>query len=318
MNRLISSIAFATLSISSAMASGAGLTLSTDLPASEPLTAPSVEALAASIGAVATDTTASTADLGIVKGRVHRPEMDEKVIVGKDTVNLVLEDRNFGRYDRGLFNYLFIPAKQWSFGLMASYGQFNADDMEILQAVKNFDFDVKQYAIRPTVSYFFRHNQCVGLKFDYTRAEIDLGSLEFNFLDDLSFDIHDISYYSSKYSIGVFYRNYVGFGREKRFAVFNEACLSFGSGSSRFKRPFDGKIRDTRTDLTEVALNFSPGVCMFIMENLSFNVSFGVFGVHLRNEKQVTDGVEEGSRFSSGANFKFNLFNINFGIGVHI
>ena len=257
-------------------------------------------------------------DFGIVKGRIHHPEMDEKVIVGNDTVNLVLKDRNFGRYDRGLFNYLFIPAKQWAFGLMASYGEFNANDVEILQALKDCDFKGKQYAIRPTVSYFFRHNQSVGLKFDYTRAEADLGRLAVNFGEDLSFDIHDISYYSSKYSIGVFYRNYVGFGREKRFAVFNEACLSFGSGSSRFKRPSDGVIRDTRTDLTEVALNFSPGVCMFIMENLSFNVSFGVFGVHLRNEKQVTDGVEEGSRFSSGANFRFNLFNINFGIGVHI
>lgn len=54
------------------------------------------------------------------------------------------------------------------------------------------------------------------------------------------------------------------------------------------------------------------------MENLSFNVSFGVFGLHLTNEKQITNGESEGSRFSSGANFKFNLFNINFGIGVHI
>lgn len=254
----------------------------------------------------------------IVKGRIHHPEMDEKVIVGNDTVNLILKDRNLGRYDRGLFNYLFIPAKQWSFDLMASYGSFDADDVEILQALENFDFNGKQYAIRPSVAYFFRHNQSVGLKFDYTRSEADLGRLAVNFGEDLSFDIHDISYYSSKYSIGLFYRNYVGIGRAKRFAVFNEACLSFASGSSRFKRPYNDNIRDTRTDLTEVALNFSPGVCVFIMDNLSFNVSFGVFGVHLRNEKQTTDGVEEGSRFSSGANFKFNLFNINFGIGVHI
>ncbi len=265
--------------------------------------------------AVVTDTVTSKR---IVKGRVHYPEMDEKVIVGSDTVNLVLQDRNFGRYDRGLFNYLFIPKKQWAFELMASYSQFDADDVEILQALNDFDFNGKQYALRPTVAYFFRPNQCVGVKFDYTRQEADLGRLAVNFGDDLSFDIHDISYYSSKYALGVFYRNYVGLGRSKRFAIFNEACLSFGSGSSRFKRPFNDQIRDTRTDLTEGALNFSPGICMFVMDYISFNVSFGVFGVHLRNEKQVTDGVEEGSRFSSGANFKFNLFNINFGIGVHI
>jgi hypothetical protein len=54
------------------------------------------------------------------------------------------------------------------------------------------------------------------------------------------------------------------------------------------------------------------------MDYVSFNVSFGVFGVNLRNEKQQTNGLEEGSRFSSGANFKFNIFNINFGMAVFI
>lgn len=254
----------------------------------------------------------------IIKGRVYHPEFDEKVVVGNDTTNLVIRDKNYGRYDRGLFNYLFIPQKQWAFGLMASYGEFDASDVQILQALKDFDFSGKQYAIRPSVAYFFKNNQCIGLKFDYTRQEADLGRLAVNLGDDLSFDIHDISYYSSNYSFGVFYRNYVGLGRSRRFAIFNEAALSFGSGTSRFCRPYNSVIRDTKTEYTDVALNFSPGLCVFIMDYVSFNISFGVFGLHLRNEKQVTDGVDEGSRFSSGADFKFNLFNINFGIGVHI
>lgn len=260
----------------------------------------------------------STTSKFIVKGHPHHPELDEKVIIGDDTTNLVIRERNFGRYDRHLFNYLFIPKKQWIFDLTASYGEFDANDVEILQAVKNFSFDGKQYAIRPTIGYFFRNNQCVGLKFDYTRADASIGRIAFNMGDDLSFDIHDISYSSNKYSIGVFYRNYAGLSRARRFAIFNEACLLFSSGSSRFKRPYNNEIKDTRTDLTEVSLNFSPGVCVFIMESFSFNISFGVFGVHLTNEKQITDGKDEGSRFSSGANFRFNLFNINFGIGVHI
>ncbi len=254
----------------------------------------------------------------IIKGRVYHPEFDEKVVVGNDTTDLVIRDKNYGRYDRGLFNYLFIPKKQWAFGLMASYGEFDASDVQILQALKDLDFSGKQYAIRPSVAYFFKNNQCIGLKLDYTRQEADLGRLAVNLGDDLSFDIHDISYYSTNYSFGVFYRNYVGLGRSRRFAIFNEAALSFGSGTSRFRRPYNSTIRDTKTEYTDVALNFSPGLCVFIMDYISFNVSFGVFGLHLRNEKQITDGVDEGSRFSSGADFKFNLFNINFGIGVHI
>ena len=50
----------------------------------------------------------------------------------------------------------------------------------------------------------------------------------------------------------------------------------------------------------------------------AFNVSFGVFGIKLRKEDQTTNGTDEGSRFSSGANFRFNIFNINFGMLVVI
>jgi hypothetical protein len=64
------------------------------------------------------------------------------------------------------------------------------------------------------------------------------------------------------------------------------------------------------------------------MEQVSFNVSLGVFGFHLRNERQrtITEPTEEGgeiseietgNRFTSGANFRFNIFNINFGLAVH-
>lgn len=245
-------------------------------------------------------------------------ELDEKVIIGNDTVSIIIPERNYSRYDRGLYNYLFTPKGQWMFGLTASYGEFSADDVEVLQAISDLDFKGKQYAIRPTIGYFIRNNQAVGVKFAYTRGEADLGSIGFNAGEDLSFNLHDISYYSSKYTIGVFYRNYVGLGRSKRFAVFNEVSLDFGSGSSRFKRYYGDRLYDTRTNITEASLNFSPGLCVFIMENLSFNVSFGVFGLHLTKENQITNGEDEGSRFSSGANFRFNLFNINFGIGVHI
>ena len=57
---------------------------------------------------------------------------------------------------------------------------------------------------------------------------------------------------------------------------------------------------------------------MFIQDYVSFNVSFGVFGLKWRHERQSTDGIDEGSRTTSGANFRFNIFNINFGLMVVI
>ncbi len=243
---------------------------------------------------------------------------DKRVIVNGDTVSMIIPDRNFGRFDRGLFNYLFIPKGNWSFALTASYGELNTDDVQLLSMLENIDFKGKMYSIKPSISYFFRNNQSIGIKFDYTRGVADLANLALDFDDDLNFNIHDVSYYSQSFTLSTCYRNYVGLGMDKRFAVFNEVDLAFSSGSSRFKRIFDDKPKDTRTVITQASLNFSPGVCVFIQDFVGFNVSFGVFGLKMRREKQSTDGVDEGHRFTSGANFKFNIFNINFGLMVVI
>ena len=110
----------------------------------------------------------------------------------------------------------------------------------------------------------------------------------------------------------------MGLTRKGRFGVYNEVELAFSSGNSDFDRPFNGEMRRTHTTNMEARLTFSPGVCVFIMENVSFNLSFGVFGFYLRNEKQTENGISSGNRFTSGANFRINLFNLAFGIGIHI
>ncbi len=244
--------------------------------------------------------------------------MNEKVLVGNDTVSIVLPEPNFGRYDRGLYNYLFIPKGHWSFGLTASYGEFKTEDVQVLQILKDFDFKGKIYAIHPTIGYFIRNNQSVGLKFTYSRGVADLDKLAIDFDDDLNFSIKDVSYHSESFVFGTFYRNYVGLGRDKRFGVFNEVDLSFQSGSSRFKRLYNDEPKNTKTIITQASLNFSPGLAVFIQNNVAFNVSFGVFGVKWRREHQLTNGTDEGTRYSSGANFRFNIFNINFGLMVVI
>lgn len=256
----------------------------------------------------------------VVRKQLSQPpeDINEMVIVGNDTVPLIIKEPNFGRFDRGLYNYLFIPKGKWSFGLTASYGELNTDDIQFLSILENVDFKGKIYSIKPFISYFIRSNQSVGLRINYSRGIADLANLSMDFDDDLNFDLKDVSYYTHNLSASFFYRNYIGLSRAKRFGLFNEVDITFGSGSARFKRLYDGEPRDTRTVTTTASLNFSPGVAVFIQEYVAFNVSFGVFGLNLRKEKQATNGVDEGSRFTSGANFRFNIFNINFGLMVVI
>lgn len=245
-------------------------------------------------------------------------DLDEKILHRGDTLPMVLKQINLGRYDRGLSSLLYIPKGAWSFGLTASYGELETKDLEIFDLLSDIDISAHAFSIKPYLQYFIRNNLAIGLRFGYYNARGDVNSFKVDIDDDMNFNLSDIMYKAESYTGAFFVSQYIGLARHGRFGIYNEVELAFTSGSSNFQRPVEGKLRNTQTTYMDAQLNFSPGVQCFIMKNVSFHVSFGVFGFKLRNEKQTEDGVSTGNRFSSSANFRFNIFNINFGIGVHI
>jgi len=188
----------------------------------------------------------------------------------------------------------------------------------VLSYITDLDFNATTYSFNPYISYFYKHNKCVGLRFGFSRTDFSLDSFNVDFDDDINFNIHDVKYRSSKMSLELFRRNYIGLDNSRRFAVFNEVALKYGSGSGTFQRLFNDTPKITETTSNELRLDFSPGLCVFIQEKVAFNVSFGIFGWYWRRDSQVTDGNEEGSRSSSGANFKINLLNLKLGVAVFL
>ncbi len=245
------------------------------------------------------------------------PGFDEKVTFRGDTIPMVLKSRNFGRFDRGLTNYLFIPKGMWTVGLTASYGEFSTSDLEMLDMLSDADLEGHTFSLHPYVAYFLRNNISLGLKLGYSSSRGSIDSVNLDIDDDMNFSLHDIMYRSKIYSVAVAFRQYFGITRNGRFGVFNEVDLGFSSGHTDFTRPYNNELKNTHTDVGKLELGFMPGVNIFIIENISFNLSLGVFGVQLRKEKQTVDGEPMGERFTSGADFRFNIFNINFGIEAH-
>ncbi|MDE5869733.1 MAG: hypothetical protein K2H18_05830, partial [Muribaculaceae bacterium] len=245
---------------------------------------------------------------------------EDKALWKGDTIPMILKTRNLGRerFNRGLFNHLFIPKGNWMFGLTASYGEFSSEDLDIMGLLTDIDLNIHAFSIKPSVAYFIKNNISVGLRFGYNSMKGNIGSFKVDIDDDMNFSLDDVMYRNESYTAALTLSQYIGIARKGRFGIFNEVELAFSSGNSDFRRPFGGEPRETHTTYMDAALNFSPGVCVFIMENVSFNVSFGVFGYHLRNEKQTEKGENIGNRFTSGANFRFNIFNINFGLGINI
>lgn len=245
-------------------------------------------------------------------------DFSERVTFRGDTLKMMLRAPNLGRFDRGLFNYLFIPKGIWQIGVTASYGEFSTADLEVLNLLSDIDLSGHMFSIRPYFSYFIRNNMSVGLRLGYSSGRANIDSFNVDIDEDMSFNLKDIYYRSESYTAALTFNQYYGISRRGRFGIYNEVELAFSSGNSDFNRPFNGAPKLTHTTTMQAALNFSPGVCVFIMDQVSFNVSFGVFGFSLRNEKQTVDGVAMGNRFTSGANFRFNIFNINFGVAVNL
>lgn len=243
-------------------------------------------------------------------------EQPELVIVGKDTVSTIIPERNYSRFDRGLRNHIFVAKRDFLVGLTASYAEFNSDDVQVLSILKDLDFKGSIFSFKPYFAFFYRNNRAIGLRLSISNGSANLKSMKVDFDDDINFDLSDVSYTTSGFSGELFHRFYVGLDNRKRFGLFSEANLSFGTTSSDFKRTISGEQRTTSTTKTSIALNFCPGVTCFILDNVNFNLSYGIFSLFYASERQKTNGMDDGNRTSSGANFKFNLLNINFGIGV--
>ncbi len=245
-------------------------------------------------------------------------DLNEMTFWHGDSIPMAIPTKRLGRFDRKLYNWLIYPKGLWHIGLTANYGELNTEDNEFLSLIQDVDLKGKIYSIKPSVSYFLRNNLCVGIRLAFTKGEMGINSFKVDIDEDMSFNLHDIKYTSDSYSAAVFIQQYFGLSRRGRFAVFNEAEMSVGTGSSHFIRPFDGEIRDTRTKTQTFNINYSPGISIMMMKNAAFNLSFGIFGFHLKDEKQWENGEDAGSRFTSGINFRFNLFNINFGVSIII
>ena len=243
---------------------------------------------------------------------------EEKTVYRGDTVPMVLKSINLGRYDRGLFNFLYIPKGTLSLGLTASYGEISTRDLELLGLISDVSVGGHVFSIKPYLQYFIKNNLSVGVKFGYYNARGNVDTFNVDIDDDMNFSLNDIVYSSRTFSYAATLTQYIGLSRRGRFGVFNEIELAMNHGVSHFQRPYGGVLRNTKTVTTEGQINFSPGIQVFIMKQVAFHVSFGVFGFNFKNERQTEDGEFTGKRFSSGANFRFNIFNINFGIAVNV
>ena len=84
-----------------------------------------------------------------------------------------------------------------------------------------------------------------GVRLNYNRTYADIGSINLDLGDDLTFDISDYKYLEHEYTAAGFLRTYMGLGNSKVFGFFNELRLTYGYGQGKTLSGSDEKATGT-------------------------------------------------------------------------
>lgn len=229
------------------------------------------------------------------------------------------------RIDREINKLKFAYKGEVMMGLTASYGTLSSDDTDIMLILDNINADGTVATVKPFVGYFYRDNNCIGVRFGYRHMS---GTLDNTYFDagegnDLSGQLPYIDLSSDNYSFGIFHRSYAGLDPKGRFGLFAEFELALSTGTSNFlydpDRKEGGNPNRTYSDNTQVKLSFNPGAAVYIFPNVCATLSFGLGGIQYNSVTQKdADGNKVGSRKASNMRFRLNIAAINFGMTIHL
>ena len=228
------------------------------------------------------------------------------------------------RIDREINKLKFAYKGEVMMGLTASYGTMSSDDTDIMLILDGIDADGTVATVKPFIGYFYRDNNCLGVRFGYRHMDgsLDAARYDLGESNDASGSIPKVNFNSDNYSFGIFHRSYAGLDPKGRFGLFAEFELSLSTGTSKLSYQPDtasDNMKTTLSDNTQLKLAFNPGAAVYIFPNVCATLSFGLGGIQYTSVTQKDDaGNKIGTRKASNMRFRLNVAAINFGMTIHL
>ena len=221
------------------------------------------------------------------------------------------------KFDRGITTQTFMPKGMWFFGGNISYTQHSNDDFKMFGLLQDFSSRGYTFAVRPMAGYSFANNWATGLSFTYERTMLQIDNVSLA-LGDLSFGLSDVYNIEHVYTGTLFLRNFINLGNSRRFALINDVKLQLGGGQGKMINGKGDDMTGTYTKIYQLGLVFSPGVSVFINDFSAVEATIGVLGFQYKRTEQTTNQIYHGSRQTSGANFKIDIFSIALGMTFYL
>ncbi len=121
------------------------------------------------------------------------------------------------------------------------------------------------------------------------------------------------------YEIAPMLRTYFPLTRTERLSFFLEIGFGFGqnNGLRRETKNLD-EISKVFTDEFMFAINISPGINFFAMQNFSFEIQLNVAGYQLTVTETTTNGTDKSRDVRNNVNFNLDLLSLNLGLAYFI
>ena len=224
-------------------------------------------------------------------------------------------------FKRDLEQVSFVPKGQWITGVSVGYSMSNQDNYQFF-IFEKVNGDTYSFKVTPMAMYAFKDNMAAGFKLGYERSKTSLDSGSLILDSEMTFDADNLYAIRSNFFAAAAFRNYISFGDNRRFGLFNEVQLQFGGGHSKFSN-YTGSNDNRHLEGTfernfSLNVGLTPGLIMFLNNYSAIEVNIGVLGFGYTHTKAVTNQVQVSRRNSQHANFKINLFSVQFSMAFYL
>ncbi|MBO7396556.1 MAG: hypothetical protein J6T89_00680 [Bacteroidales bacterium] len=223
--------------------------------------------------------------------------------------------------DRGLGDprAVFIPKGNVAVGASFGYDRLAAtgDDAgsgaSVIGLVTGVKGNVNVFDASLNGAWFFRDNMSVGIRLGYTNTGLDLDNASLMSMLEMS----NKHYMQEQLTASLAARAYIPLFNSKVLALFAEGRLNGAFGYDKnFQNTERGK-EGTFGNVTSLSLGIYPGVCVFVTDFVSFELSLPLLEGGYEWIDQTT-GREHPAKMSRGfVHFKPGLLGINLGIAFH-
>lgn len=243
----------------------------------------------------------------------------QETTAAADTVSVADSSpaRELQEFSHDIESVVFVPKGQWITGVSVSYAMSTQSKYQFL-IFEGISGDTYTFKISPMLMFAVAPDLGVGGRFSYARNLTKVSNADIVLDSETNYEVDHLYRLAHNYYVTAMMRNYFSIGKSKRFGFFNELQLQLGGGQSKLTTGVGETLTGAYERNFSLDVGLAPGLCLFLNNYSALEVNIGVLGFSYTATKTIKDQIYVSTRNSKSANFRINLFSIQFGVAFYL